>query len=350
MRGDMAQNRVALVGAAGKMGRGIALTLLTKLGEPLLFVDKDFGDLKSYLKKALRRYAEKEINTLREEVRDRPDLVSNLQIIDHFIEEKLKNIHFSTSLESDVKWLFEAIDEDIEAKAKLFEGFEGLIFSNTSSIPIHRLQERTKGQVVGLHFYNPVPQKSIVELVVGPELEKKALEVCQLLGKEPIRSGDVAGFIGNGYFLRELALAEEMVAELSPEVGEKQARGLIDQVTKDLLLRPFGIYQLVDFIGIETVKKIGKVMNESLSESELLLPHLKTEREGNFHLEGGEDLQRLYLGETLADRLARRFLDHLLFVEKRLIETKVIRADELGEVLMKGFGHSYGTDLIRRTI
>ena len=275
---------VAVLGAGGKMGRGIALLLLQTMSQQstpfsLLLIDSNPEALQSllpYLRIHLTRYAEKNIIALRSLFADRADLVSNGEIIRAFVEEAMDQVHCDTNSAraAHATLVFEAIAENLEQKVQVFNsvGKGPYFFTNTSSIPIHLLDEQAhlKGRIIGFHFYNPPAVQRLVELIIpkngDPELVTLARELGRRMEKELVVSQDVAGFIGNGFLLREIHFACEKVHELSREYTLPEAICMVNRVTQDFLIRPMGIFQLVDYIGLDICQAIGEVMSESIPD------------------------------------------------------------------------------------
>lgn len=289
---DDALKQVAVIGAAGKMGRGIALLLLQemaqlevkKLGKTgsgqyrLMLIDANdqgFLDLKHFLKSHLTKYAEKKINSLRECYADNPTLISNAEIIQTFIEGAMDNLYFDTEIHSVGKanLIFEAIVEDIDTKVRLFSTLKTLCnpntiyLSNTSSIPISFLKEKAElSHIAGFHFYNPPHIQKLVELIypnnVDPALRTFTEELGKRLKKTLVVSKDVAGFIGNGHFLREASFACQQVEALSNKHSLPEAIYLLNSITQHLLVRPMGIFQLLDYVGLDVCANISKIMTQ----------------------------------------------------------------------------------------
>ncbi|MCB1148597.1 MAG: 3-hydroxyacyl-CoA dehydrogenase family protein [Chlamydiia bacterium] len=277
---DLFEN-VAVIGAAGKMGRGIAelfFLQMAKLGlesgkkRRLVLIDVDEEAVFSLnFKKPLRTFAEKNINALRKLY----DEVSNQEVIDAFLEEMAFVLRPGTSLEAanSCSVICEAAAEDPSLKELIFSRVkeaDAYFYTNTSSIPIHEIASRSglEGRLAGLHFYNPPQVQKLIELIIPkgclPEVKQGAVAIAESFGKTIIYSEDVAGFIGNGHFLREIAFACDLVAksdDLPRAIWE------IDRMTREDLLRPMGIFQLLDFVGIDVALKIAEVMEKRLGES-----------------------------------------------------------------------------------
>ena len=287
--------QVSVLGAAGKMGKGISLLLLQEMARTEaelyghvgggtfrlhLFDANDEGliVLKQYLRIQLQRYAEKNINRLRGYFAADPNLTSNEEIITSFVQGGLDLVYLDSEIESskNSSLIFEAVIEDIEVKTELFSKLNGIghkdacFFTNTSSIPIHYLAHKSglEYRLIGYHFYNPPEIQKLIEIIIPKEsnslLAKLAAELTQRLGKISVYSHDIAGFIGNGHFMREIDYACRKVQELEKEFGREQAIAIIDQVTREFLLRPMGIFQLVDYVGIDVCQKVMAIMGEFL--------------------------------------------------------------------------------------
>jgi len=177
---DRHWHHIAVLGAAGKMGSGIALLLLQEMvymkGATLTLLDTNpaaFTELKEYLKHHLTRYAERNINQLRAKYRERADLVDNVDIIHASVEQGLDCVRFVTSVAEcrGARLIFEAITENVSIKAQTLNSVDtyaeqdACYFSNTSSIPIHVLEKESnlKKRLIGFHFYNPPAVQQLLE-------------------------------------------------------------------------------------------------------------------------------------------------------------------------------------------
>ncbi len=287
---------VTVLGAAGKMGSGILLlTALEMLNQKLKPENKDkqfvlyamdvsnagLAGLLEYIKEQGIKYAEKNIVGLRKAYASRNDLVDNEEIIRQFASDLTALVRTGTRIEPafESRIIFEAVSEQPDLKLDLLLTInrnsrqQPWFFSNTSAIPIAWLDERAglMGRIMGVHFYNPPAVQKLLEVVktetTNPELSYFVTEYLKNLGKIFVPSYDVAGFIGNGYFMRDIMFAETLVNQLQKDFTFSQSLYMVNKISQDFLIRPMGIFQLVDYVGIDVVQFIMSVMN-SYSENE----------------------------------------------------------------------------------
>ncbi len=173
MKLDDILGNVTVIGAAGKMGSGIAALLARelvnmKLKNPtsryrlnLVDVNEDaLEGLQKYIKSQLTKAAEKAIVSLREEYASRNDLIENWEIINAYAEDGLSIIRYGTdfSLAKNSKLIFEAVFENEELKLKILKELkeicseETVFFTNTSSIPVGFLAKEAdlEGRIIGI--------------------------------------------------------------------------------------------------------------------------------------------------------------------------------------------------------
>lgn len=176
----------------------------------------------------------------------------------------------------------EAVAEDEDAKLEVFsrldkivERPDAILASNTSSIPVIRLATATARpqQVVGIHFFNPVPVLPLVELVptllTGADTERRAARfIADRLGKEIVRSQDRAGFVVNALLVPYLLAAVRMV-----ESGLSSAKD-IDRAMTLGCAHPLGPLALTDLIGLDTTKAIADSLYEEFREPHYSPPPL----------------------------------------------------------------------------
>jgi 3-hydroxyacyl-CoA dehydrogenase len=291
---------VSVLGAAGKMGSGILLLTAVEMADLALKPEnreKSFilnaidvspaglSGLMKYLKEQVRKVAEKKTVLLRKMYADRDDLVENYDIIDEYIFDVMNVVRPSTSMEVayNSNLIFEAIIENKDLKVKLFSQIsdnstpEPWFFTNTSSVPINIIENEAglDGRILGFHFYNPPAVQRLVELITTDKTKEEvkafALEYAKRLKKVIVPSNDHAGFIGNGHFMRDaihgMTEAESLAEEKN--IPLYKAIYMINKVSQDYLVRPMGIFQLIDYVGIDVVSFIMSVMNPHHKDEEI---------------------------------------------------------------------------------
>jgi 3-hydroxybutyryl-CoA dehydrogenase len=174
---------------------------------------------------------------------------------------------------SDCDMVIEAATENEAVKRQVFEKLvphlraDAMIASNTSSISITRLAATTDrpGRFMGVHFMNPVPMMSLVELIRGIATEEETVaafkEVTQRLGKIPVSAEDFPAFIVNRILL---PMINEAIYTLYEGVGSVEA---IDNGMKLGANHPMGPLELADFIGLDTCLAVMQVLYEGLADT-----------------------------------------------------------------------------------
>lgn len=298
----------AVIGAAGKMGRGIVLVLLQEMiatdfklnraPSRLICIDNSFdglSTLKDYIDTQMLKFAERNISLLRGWYENDQALVDNGEMIEAFLKRVTQMLLTSTGTASlnETNMVFEAVFENLDIKNKVYEGLKivcperTLFFSNTSSIPISELNKHNdlNGRLIGFHFYNPPAVQKLVEVITVPDNKdadvKLAMDLIGRFKKLAVPSNDIAGFIGNGHFIREglyyLKEAEALKLSLPASLL------LINRITQSLLLRPMGMFQLIDYVGIDVFSMICKTMGQYINEdftSDLVYKMLDAEIKG----------------------------------------------------------------------
>ncbi len=173
---------------------------------------------------------------------------------------------------ADVDYVVEAIFEDVEAKRGLFARLDQItkpdvvLSSNTSSISITLLGAVTTrpDKVLGMHFMNPVPVMTLVELIRGQSTSEESLvvatELCTKLNKTAVQAADYPGFIANRVLM---PMINEAIYALMEGVGTREA---IDTVMKLGMNHPMGPLTLADFIGLDVCLAIMEVLHAGLGD------------------------------------------------------------------------------------
>jgi 3-hydroxybutyryl-CoA dehydrogenase len=171
-----------------------------------------------------------------------------------------------------VDYVVEAAVEHLDVKRKLFKDLDELtrpevmLTSNTSSISITALGAATKrpDRVLGMHFMNPVPLMTLVELIRGQATSAESMQVatnlCKTLGKTPCEAADYPGFIANRILM---PMINEAIFALMEGVGTVES---IDTVMKLGMNHPMGPLTLADFIGLDVCLAIMEVLHQGLGD------------------------------------------------------------------------------------
>jgi 3-hydroxyacyl-CoA dehydrogenase len=289
---------VTVLGAAGKMGSGILLLTAVEMADLSLqpenkgkvFIlnamdvsDEALNGLMAYVGVQAQKIAEKKTNLLRQLYADREDLIENGEIIDQYIKDVLNVIRPVNNLEAayNSTMVFEAIKEDPALKVKIFKqikensNVDPWFFSNTSSIPLTKLDEEAElgGKIIGFHFYNPPAVQKLVEIIRADatldEVNEFALTYAKRLRKVVVPSIDFAGFIGNGHFMRDALHGIQEAEYLSRQMSLVEGIYAVNKVSQEYLVRPMGIFQLIDYVGIDVCQYIMSVMNPYLENEDL---------------------------------------------------------------------------------
>ncbi|MEI6749534.1 MAG: 3-hydroxyacyl-CoA dehydrogenase family protein [Bacteroidales bacterium] len=284
---------VSVLGAAGKMGSGILLLTALEMADQMLkpenkgnsFVlnaidlsPEGLSGLLKYLKNQVLKNAEKRVVLLRKTYAGRSDLIENSDIIDAYVSDVMSIVRLSGRIESayDSTLVFEAVSENPELKTRIFGQInennpnDPWFFTNTSSIPIKELDSRSglNGRIIGFHFYNPPAVQKLVELITtagnSTEIIAFAKTFAANLKKIVVPSNDIAGFIGNGHFMRDGLFGIQLAEELTKRMSFVEAIYTVNRATQDFLMRPMGIFQLIDYVGLDVMQFIMRVMDPQM--------------------------------------------------------------------------------------
>jgi 3-hydroxybutyryl-CoA dehydrogenase len=248
---------IGVVGA-GTMGSGIAQVFaqagfsvcLVDVAEPML------DRARATIDRSLNRFVDK----------------GTLSAVDR--DQALARLQFATSLDqlAGAQYIVEAIVEDAAAKGALFTslgaiaGSDVVLASNTSSISITLLGAASgrPDRVLGMHFMNPVPIMTLVELVRGQATSNESMQtafaLCAALGKTAVEAADYPGFISNRVLM---PMINEAIYAVMEGVGTPDA---IDTVMKLGMNHPMGPLTLADFIGLDVCLAILNVLHEGFGD------------------------------------------------------------------------------------
>jgi 3-hydroxybutyryl-CoA dehydrogenase len=244
---------VAVIGA-GTMGSGIA-HVFAKSGVSVSLCDVD----QRFLDRAL---ASIRTNLGREAAKGK--------LAESDIEPTLARITPTTNMEllTAAQLTVEAAPERFDLKAEVFRTLDrilpetAILATNTSSISITKIAALTRRpeQVIGMHFFNPVPVMALVELVRGMATSDATFNAVRVLavklGKTPVEVNDAPGFVSNRVLM---PLINEAAYSVMEGVATPES---VDQVFKLGMAHPMGPLTLADFIGIDVCVDILRVLHE----------------------------------------------------------------------------------------
>ena len=249
--------KIGVIGA-GTMGNGIA-QVFAQSGYEVRLIDAVQSALdraRTTIDKSLTKFVEKGKITAEE----RDAAIGRL------------SVGTDISALGNADFVVEAIVEDESAKRDLFGQLDALtrrdviLSSNTSSISITVLGAATKrpDRVLGMHFMNPVPLMTLVELIRGQATSAESMavasELCTRLGKTALEAADYPGFIANRILM---PMINEAIYALMEGVGTKES---IDGVMKLGMNHPMGPLTLADFIGLDVCLAILNVLHDGLGD------------------------------------------------------------------------------------
>lgn len=215
----------------------------------------------------------------------------------------LSRLRFSSSLDefSSVDLVVEAIVENLDAKRDVYRALDGIckpetIFcSNTSSLTITEMAAATKrpDRFAGLHFFNPVPVMKLVEVVRGLATSDATVAAAtgfaRAVGKEPVACRDNSGFIVNRLLVPFL---------LDAIRAHEQGVGSLEDIDTGMKLgcaHPMGPFELLDYVGLDTVYAIAEIMFAEYREARFAPPAL---------------LKRLVLAGRFGRKTGRGFFEY----------------------------------------
>lgn len=254
----MSEEKVSVIGG-GTMGNGISHVFALN-GYQVVLIDIDNSILNNALTtitKNLERQVKKELISAAE------------------MEKTLTHISVSTDLSSvrGSKLIIEAVTENEEVKKDIFKHLDKLcddqaiLASNSSSISITELAAVTQNpeRFIGMHFMNPVPVMTLVEIIRGLATSdntfKSVEAITKNLGKTPVEVNDYPGFISNRILM---PMINEAIFCLMEGVA---GRDEIDTVMKLGMAHPMGPLTLADFIGLDICLSIMNVLYQGFGDS-----------------------------------------------------------------------------------
>jgi 3-hydroxybutyryl-CoA dehydrogenase len=252
----MTETKTIAILGAGTMGNGIA-HVCARSGFDVLLYDVNQTALYRGLDTIRTNFARE---------------VAKQRLTQQQSDEARSRITLTTKLDdlAPASLAIEAATERFEIKSEVFRNLdrilapEAILATNTSSISITKIAAVTKRpeQVIGMHFFNPVPVMKLVEVIRGlqtsPATFDTVFSLSQELDKTPIEVNDAAGFISNRVLM---PLINEAIYAVMEGVATPEA---VDQVFVLGMAHPMGPLTLADFIGLDVCADIMRVLAEGL--------------------------------------------------------------------------------------
>ena len=274
--------KIAVIGA-GTMGNGIA-HVFAQNGFEVNLIDTQ----SAALDKAMQTIAKNLDRQVAKSIINEEGKQSTLGLITCFTNLK-EGVH-------DRELVIEAATENSKIKLAIFSEMDQytyptcILATNTSSISITQLAEATQkpGNVIGMHFMNPVPVMKLVEIINGKatssEVTDAIVSLTTTIGKIPCVVKDAPGFIANRILM---PMINEAI--LAFEEGISDA-ATIDQIMKLGMAHPMGPLQLADYIGLDVCKNILEIMEAGFQNNKYKPASLLTKmvEEGKLGVKTGE--------------------------------------------------------------
>lgn len=253
----MAIEKIGVIGA-GTMGNGIA-HVFAKSGFTVVLCEVNDQALERGLA-SIRTNLEREVAKGKLTEIGRTDALARIHGV-------LKRTELA-----ECELIVEAATERFEIKREILRELDSItppqtiLASNTSSISITRLAAQTSrpDHVIGMHFFNPVPVMTLVEVIRGLQTSQETFDrvksLAERLGKVPVEVNDAAGFVSNRVLMPMLNEAMFAVME-----GVATAEA-VDQVFRLGMAHPMGPLTLADFIGLDVCLDIMRVLEEGIGD------------------------------------------------------------------------------------
>jgi 3-hydroxyacyl-CoA dehydrogenase/enoyl-CoA hydratase/3-hydroxybutyryl-CoA epimerase len=236
--------------------------------------------------------------------------------------------------------IIEAIFENLEVKQSLFADVEAkakptaILATNTSSLKLADISKKMKDptRLVGIHFFNPVPQMMLVEIVKGdatrPELARDAAAFVRQIDKLPLPVKDSPGFLVNRVLGPYMANAFRLVDEgVSPETVDKAA---------EQFGMPMGPIALADTVGLDICAAAGKSLAGADAKPPACL--VKLLEAGKLGKKSGEGFYRYEKGKPVkgqagqvTDDLIKRLVAPYLAEAQKAVDEKIVADAELAD-------------------
>jgi 3-hydroxybutyryl-CoA dehydrogenase len=249
---------IAVIGA-GQMGSGIAQTI-AQYGMQVMLSDRDIT-ISEKAKSGIEQALGKLVGRGKLEVAEAEAALARITPIADYAPM------------ADAELIIEAATEKEEIKQAIFTeagkvlASDAILASNTSSIPITRMANFAPdpARFIGLHFFNPVPIMGLIEIIPGlatsPETTARTREFAESLGKQVVEVQDEPGFVVNRILIPMLNEAVFVLGQGTASIED------IDKGCKIGLNHPMGPLALADFVGLDTVLDIVRILQKTTGDA-----------------------------------------------------------------------------------
>ena len=265
----------AAVTGAGTMGGEIA-QVIASAGVPVLLKDLEQGFVEQGLEKA-RQVTQAQLGGLVKKEKITEDQAAAQ------LEEVVGRITGTTTYEGfgDVDFVVEAVPERMDVKQAVFAELDAvtpghaILASNTSSLSITEMGDVTSrpDRVVGFHFFYPASMMRLIEVIYGEDTSEETIQAAanfaQAIRKQPIRCGEVPGFVGNR--IMNSAVSEIWRVQEDEGIDVKE----IDRIVQESKTAPMGPFFLADLLGLDTIVHVAEHLRDSYGERFFVSPSMK---------------------------------------------------------------------------
>ncbi len=249
---------IAVIGA-GQMGSGIAQTI-AQYGMNVMLSDRDIA-ISEKAKDGIEQALGKLVGRGKIEIAQAESALARITPIADYAPM------------ADAELIIEAATEKEEIKQAIFTeagkvlASDAIMASNTSSIPITRMANFSPdpARFIGLHFFNPVPVMGLIEIIPGlatsPETTARTRAFAESLGKQVVEVQDEPGFVVNRILIPMLNEAVFVLGQGTASIED------IDKGCKIGLNHPMGPLALADFVGLDTVLDIVRILQKTTGDA-----------------------------------------------------------------------------------
>lgn len=243
----------------GTMGHGIA-QVFAQAGHQVLLKGRSEASL-AKARKAIDKNLSRMVEKGKMEASQKEAVLGNIK----------DTLQYEDCCHSDL--VIEAIAEDMETKQEIFKTLdqickpEAILATNTSSLSVTEIAAVTQRpeQVIGMHFFNPVPVMKLVEVIRGQltcaDVQAKVMEIARQVGKMPVQVEEAPGFVVNRILI---PLVNEGIGILADGIATKEE---IDAAMKMGANHPMGPLELGDLIGLDVCLAIMEVLYQEFGDS-----------------------------------------------------------------------------------